>query len=447
MVLSFKNYSLILKGTNKAILKDITIDFLPGEIYCIFGHSGSGKTTMLNAMLKNLGISHEFIQKGEITLDGIDIQAIDTDKYFSEISAVLQNPADQFLFPKTIYEYSFPILNRGFSEQNAKLSFSEFVKKLNLKNEDVYTLSAGEKQALEIYSNLAAQKQFYIYDEPLANLDRKKVLEFFTEVNKLKKSGKTVIIFEHRTCLLRYLTKNNFALKEGKLNTFDFSCLTKIEPLSLKETGTNLVLSLENLSVNLAGNFNYLLKLLTLKKGEVKLITGENGIGKTTIFNLLLGNLKPANSSKIKIFFKRKTYKNLRKLKKYTSYLPHDVRYMFSESKTKLELKKVQNQTLVKKLLIDFVLTDKLEQHPFKLSHGEQQRLGLLLALAKEPMLLLLDEPTSGLDDELCFKICISIAEYINAHECSTLIITHDPRVKAYFNVEEVKIEKQALTN
>lgn len=447
MVLSFKNYSLALKESNKVILKDITIDFLPGEIYCIFGHSGSGKTTMLNAMLKNLGRSHEFIQKGEITLNDTDIQAIDTDKYFSEISAVLQNPAAQFLFPKTIYEYSFPILNRGFSKNSAKLSFSEFRKKLNLKNEDVYTLSAGEKQALEIYSNLAAQKQFYIYDEPLANLDRAKVLEFFTEVNKLKKAGKTVIIFEHRTCLLRYLTQNNFTLKEGKLSTFDFSCLTKIEPLSLKEIGSDLVLSLENLSFDFAGNFNYLLNSLTLKKGEVKLITGENGIGKTTIFNLLLGNLKPAKSSKIKIFFKRKTYKNLRKLKKYTSYLPHDVRYMFSESKTKLELKKVQNQTLVKKLLIDFGLTDKLEQHPFTLSHGEQQRLGLLLALAKEPKFLLLDEPTSGLDDELCFKICMSIAEYINTYECSTLIITHDPRVKAYFKVEEVKIEKQTLSN
>lgn len=444
MVMSFKNYSLALKETGKVILKDITIDFLPGEIYCIFGHSGSGKTTMLNAMLKNLGKSHEFIQKGEITLNGTDIQAIDTDKYFSEISAVLQNPADQFLFPKTIYEYSFPILNKGFSEVNAKLSFSKFKEKLNLKNEDVYTLSAGEKQALEIYSNLAAQKQFYIYDEPLANLDRAKVLEFFTEVNKLKKAGKTVIIFEHRTCLLRYLTQNNYTLKEGKLSTFDFSCLTKIEPLSLKEVGSDLVLSLENLSVNFAGNFNYLLNSLTLKKGEVKLITGENGIGKTTIFNLLLGNLKPAKSSKIKIFFKQKTHRNLRKLKKYTSYLPHDVRYMFSESKTKLELKKVQNQTLVKKLLIVFGLTDKLEQHPFTLSHGEQQRLGLLLALAKKPKFLLLDEPTSGLDDELCFKICMSITEYINTHECSTLIITHDLRVKAYFKVEEVKIKKQA---
>ena len=444
MVLSFKNYSLTLKETNKAILKDITIDFLPGEIYCIFGHSGSGKTTMLNAILKNLGKSHEFIQKGEITLNDTDIQAIDSDKYFSEISAVLQNPADQFLFPKTIYEYSFPVLNKGLSEFSAKLSFSMFKEKLNLTNEDVCTLSAGEKQALEIYSNLAAQKQFYIYDEPLANLDRKKVLEFFTEVNKLKKAGKTVIIFEHRTCLLRYLTQNNFTLKKGKLGGFNFSCQTKIEPLSLKEEGLDIVLSLENLSVELAGNFNYLLKSLTLKKGEVKLITGGNGIGKTTIFNLLLGNLKPVGSSKIKFFFKRKTYKNLRKLKKYTSYLPHDVRYMFSESKTKFELKKVQNQSLVERILIDFQLTDKLEQHPFTLSHGEQQRLGLLLALAKEPKFLLLDEPTSGLDDELCLKICMSIAAYMNTCDCSTLIITHDPRVKAYFKVQEIQIEKQA---
>ncbi len=442
MVLSFKNYSLSLKETGKAILKDITIDFLPGEIYCIFGHSGSGKTTMLNAMLKNLGKSHEFIQKGEITLNDTDIQAIDTDKYFSEISAVLQNPEDQFLFPKTIYEYSFPILNKGFSELSAKLSFSEFKEKLNLTNEDVYTLSAGEKQALEIYSNLAAQKQFYIYDEPLANLDRKKVLEFFTEVNKLKKAGKTVIIFEHRTCLLRYLTQNNFTLKKGKLSSFDFSCLTKIKPLSLKEASADVVLSLENLSVELTGSFNYLLKSLTLKKGELKLITGDNGIGKTTIFNILLGNLRPTKTSKVQIKFKNRVYRNLRRLKKYVSYLPHDVRYMFSETQTELELRKVKNQELAHQLLANFNLTNKLTQHPFSLSHGEQQRLGLILALAKEPEFLLLDEPTSGLDDELCFTICSTIGKYINTHECSALIITHDPRVKAYFKVEEITVKK-----
>lgn len=442
MVLSFKNYTLALKETSKVILKDITIDFLPGEIYCIFGHSGSGKTTMLNAMLKNLGKSHEFIQKGEITLNDTDIQAIDTDKYFSEISAVLQNPADQFLFPKTIYEYSFPILNKGFSELSAKLSFSDFQEKLNLTNEDVYTLSAGEKQALEIYSNLAAQKQFYIYDEPLANLDRKKVLEFFTAVNKLQKAGKTVIIFEHRTCLLRYLTQNNFTLKKGKLSSFDFSCLTKIKPLSLKEASSGVVLSLVNLSVKLTGSFNYLLKSLTLKKGEVKLITGDNGIGKTTIFNVLLGNLRPIKTSKVQIKFKNRTYRNLRRLKKYVSYLPHDVRYMFSETQTELELKKVKNQELANQLLADFNLTNKLTQHPFSLSHGEQQRLGLILALAKEPVFLLLDEPTSGLDDELCFTICKTIGKYINTHECSTLIITHDPRVKAYFKVEEIIVKK-----
>lgn len=447
MVLSFKNFSLTLKSNNLTILKNINIDFLPGEIYCIFGHSGSGKTTMLNAILKNLGQTHEFSQKGEITLNSVDIQAINSNSYFKSISAVMQNPADQFLFPKTIYEYSFPLLNIGLTEMATKLSFSEFSKKLNLVNEDVYTLSAGEKQVLEIYANINAQKQIYIYDEPLANLDRKKVLDFFSVVNKLKKAGKTVIIFEHRTCLLKYLTQNNYILKAGKLTNFDFSCTTKITPLALKEPVNVDILNIENLSVKLAGTTSFLIKHLNLKKGEIKLITGENGSGKTTIFNILLGNLRPTKTSKIQIKFKNRTYRNLRRLKKYVSYLPHDVRYMFSETQTELELKKVKNQELAYQLLADFNLTNKLTQHPFSLSHGEQQRLGLILALAKEPEFLFLDEPTSGLDDELCFTICKTIGKYINTHECSTLIITHDLRVKAYFKVEEITVKNRVFSN
>ncbi len=442
MLLSFKNYTLVLKENNRVILKDINIDFLPGEIYCIFGHSGSGKTTMLNAILKNIGKTHEFVQKGEITLNQTDIQAISADNYFKVVSAVMQNPQDQFFFPKTIYEYSFPLLNIGLSKAHTQQNFDTFSNHFKLKNQDVFTLSAGEKQILEVYANLETDKQIYIYDEPLANLDRNKVLEFFTKLNHLKKAGKTIIIFEHRRCLLRYLTANNFVLKNGELKKFDFSCFSKIKPLDLNKPLNDVALSARNLSVKLGSDFNFLLKELDLKKGELKLITGENGSGKTTIFNLLLGNLKIEKPGKVEVYLNKHKYKNLKKIKKYVSYLPHDVRYMFSENKVVKELTKVKNQTLVNKLLFEFDLNDKLEQHPFTLSHGEQQRLGLLLALAKEPKFLLLDEPTSGLDDELCFTICSAVANYTNTHCASTLLITHDPRVKAYFKVEEVVIGK-----
>ncbi len=442
MLLSFKNYTLALKENNRVILKDINIDFFPGEIYCIFGHSGSGKTTMLNAILKNIGKTHEFTQKGEITLNNTDIQTISTDNYFKVVSAVMQNPQDQFFFPKTIYEYSFPLLNIGISRAQTQQSFDTFANHFNLKNQDIFTLSAGEKQILEIYTNLDANKQIYIYDEPLANLDRNKVLEFFTKLSHLKKSGKTVIIFEHRTCLLRYLTANNFVLKNVELKKFDFSCFSKIEPLVLNKPLNDITLSVKNLSAKLGSDFIFLLKELNLNKGELKLITGENGSGKTTIFNLLLGNLKINKPGKIEVYLNKHKYKNLKKIKKCVSYLPHDVRYMFSENKVVNELTKVKNQTLVNKLLFEFALDDKLEQHPFTLSHGEQQRLGLLLALAKEPKFLLLDEPTSGLDDDLCFTICNAVADYVNTYHTSTLLVTHDPRVKAYFKVEEVVISK-----
>ncbi len=445
MLLSFKNYSLTLKENNRVILKDINIDFIPGEIYCIFGPSGSGKTTMLNSILKNLGKTHEYTQKGEITLNNTDIQTISEDNYFKVVSAVMQNPQDQFFFPKTIYEYSFPLLNIGLSKAQTQQSFNTFSNHFKLKNQDVFTLSAGEKQILETYANLENDKQIYIYDEPLANLDRNKVLEFFTTLNHLKKVGKTIIIFEHRSCLLRYLTANNFVLKNGELKKFDFSCFSKIEPLDLNEPLKDIALSAKNLSVKLGSDFNFLLKELKLNRGELKLITGENGSGKTTIFNLLLGNLKITKPGKIEVYLNKRKYKNLKKIKKYVSYLPHDVRYMFSENKVVKELNNVKNQTLVNKLLFEFGLNDKLNQHPFTLSHGEQQRLGLLLALAKEPKFLLLDEPTSGLDDKLCFTICKAVADYTNTYYASTLLITHDPRVKAYFKVEEVAISKQDI--
>ena len=147
---------------------------------------------------------------------------------------------------------------------------------------------------------------------------------------------------------------------------------------------------------------------LDVKKGEIYGFIGPNGAGKSTTIRLILDILKPDNG---KILVDNKeTYHNY-ELKYDIGYLPSEVN-LYSEMKVSEMLdynksfysKDISEKTeyLVKKLKLDE--TKVIEE----LSFGNLKKLGIILALAHEPKLIILDEPTSGLDpimQEVFFEI------------------------------------------
>lgn len=140
----------------------------------------------------------------------------------------------------------------------------------------------------------------------------------------------------------------------------------------------------------------------TIEKGEFVVIVGPSGAGKTTVLNIL-GGMDTATSGEIRVDgVNIASYSE----KKLTGYRRNDIGFVFQfynllQNLTALEnvelaLQICKNPLDAERVLIDVGLGERLNNFPAQLSGGEQQRVSIARALAKNPKLLLCDEPTGG---------------------------------------------------
>ena len=150
---------------------------------------------------------------------------------------------------------------------------------------------------------------------------------------------------------------------------------------------------------------------LSLKKGEIKAIVGASGVGKSTLFELILKNLKPFSGS----VFSKKISEVFQD--PYSSFHPsysllNQIQDVASTSKLKKYLEKMN---------LEYDLLLKL---PHELSGGQLQRASILRAILMEPELLLLDEPTSALDNVIQLEVMQMLIDL--SDNLGMLLITHD---------------------
>ncbi len=172
------------------------------------------------------------------------------------------------------------------------------------------------------------------------------------------------------------------------------------------------VLKVDNLSFGYTKDFLLFQNLsLTLKKGQIKAIVGESGVGKSTFFELILGNLKPLHgtlkASKISQVFQDP----------YSSFHPSYTLLNQIQDVAPLD----DMQRLLSEINLDYELLLKL---PHQLSGGQLQRASILRAMLMKPDLLLLDEPTSALDNVIQLEVMEMLVKNIDT--MGMLLITHD---------------------
>lgn len=161
---------------------------------------------------------------------------------------------------------------------------------------------------------------------------------------------------------------------------------------------------------------------LSLNVGEVKVIVGPSGVGKSTLFELILGRLKP-QSGNIRLAGLSQVFQD-----PYSSFHPtYTIREQISDV--------VSMEGYVNLLMQMGLQEEHLDSLPHKLSGGQLQRCSILRALLMKPKLLLLDEPTSALDNLNQLDIMKLIME--NLEEMGVLIITHDENL-AHWCADEI---------
>lgn len=194
---------------------------------------------------------------------------------------------------------------------------------------------------------------------------------------------------------------------------------------------------------------------LALSEGEFAVILGSSGAGKTTLLNLL-GGMDNATSGKIILDGKVVTELNKKGL---CEYRRSDVGFVFQfynlmPNLTALENVEIaveicKNHLSPEKTLEEVGLKERTANFPAQLSGGEQQRVSIARALAKNPKLLLCDEPTGALDYVTGKKILKCLYDVSKEQKKTVVVVTHNQAIKdiadKVFYIKSGRIEKTVI--
>tara|TARA_B100001121_G_scaffold2920_1_gene2673 strand:- start:1144 stop:2334 length:1191 start_codon:yes stop_codon:yes gene_type:complete len=196
--IKFSNVKFGYSGEDRQILNDLDLE-IPGEkMTALVGHSGAGKSTILNLIPRFYNID-----KGEIEIDGQSIYKSTVYSLRKNISLVSQ---DTTLFDDTIKNniaYANLDATHGQIEEAAKLSFAdEFINKLPKKydtliGENGVRLSGGEKQRLSIARAILKKSPIILLDEATSSLDAETESKIQKAITYLTK-GRTTVVIAHR---------------------------------------------------------------------------------------------------------------------------------------------------------------------------------------------------------------------------------------------------------
>lgn len=182
-----------------AALKDVNLKLEDGQFIGLIGHTGSGKSTLvqhLNGLMKPTG--------GEIYFNGEDIHDADFDKkkLRSQVGLVFQYPEHQLFETDVFSDVCFGPKNLGLPKKEVELRAYEALKMVGLPDEFFYQspfdLSGGQKRRVAIAGVLAMKPQVLILDEPTAGLDPKGREEILNMIRDLHNQMKcTIILVSH----------------------------------------------------------------------------------------------------------------------------------------------------------------------------------------------------------------------------------------------------------
>lgn len=173
-----------------------------------------------------------------------------------------------------------------------------------------------------------------------------------------------------------------------------------------------------------------------LEDGEFAVVLGSSGAGKTTLLNLL-GGMDNATSGEIVLDGKNITALNRKGL---TEYRRGDVGFVFQFYNLMPNLTAKENVEIAVEICKDHLdpeeilnevgLSERLNSFPAQLSGGEQQRVSIARAIAKNPKLLLCDEPTGALDYETGKKILKLLYDVSRERKRLVIVVTHNSALK-----------------
>ena len=480
-VLSISNLSVEVNNhTTAPVLKNVSFDLYPGEVFALVGESGSGKSVTSLAMMRLLPDALK-ITNGAVHFDGNDLFCATE----QEMTAVRGNHV-AMIFQEALTSLN-PVQKIGAQiEETLKLHSQldakgrreriiELLDEVGLPQPETridwfpHQLSGGQQQRVMIAMALACEPDILIADEPTTALDvtiQKQVLDLIRTLARTRKLA--VLLITHDMGVVRETAQRVGVMYKGEIieedTCEDFFRNPRAEYsrrliASLPDqdhfrdaADAAPLLKVEGLKVHFPQRKGVLQRIydwtkavddvsLSIGKGETLALVGESGCGKTTTGRAILNLEKVTDGA---ITFDGHTISQMSR----TAMLPlrRKIQVIFqdpySSMNPRMTIQRIIEEGMISlgmnlspqertERVIDLLERVKLGpdhrfRYPHEFSGGQRQRIAIARALAVEPEMIICDEPTSALDVSTRAEVLNLLQELQRDLGVSYLFITHD---------------------
>ncbi len=409
---------------------NLNLSIEAGELVILVGATGIGKTTLMRNLkpeIAPVGTRH-----GRVEVFGKELAFMQDVEPDPQVGYVFQDPDNQIVCDTVWHELAFGLENLGLDSSTMHVRVAEVAHFFGIEpwmHRACAELSGGQKQMLNLAAVLAMQPRLLLLDEPTAQLDpvaEKNFLHALFRINR--ELGITVIVSTHTPEAIVDYATSCIRLSSDGLEFADMSVFKQQgDPdRQLRLAGTVLgadakdVVTLDEVFFAYSRDARPVLRdaNLRVKQGSMHAVLGGNGSGKSTMLQLIANVHRPQHGKL------RNTLLNSQAL------LPQNPKTLFvcdtvAEELAEWEQRCGYTPAETAEMIEKYGFSAQINQHPYDLSGGQQQKLAFAKLMLTKPQLLMLDEPTKGLDGAARLDIAYTLRRYCDDGG-SVILSTHD---------------------
>jgi energy-coupling factor transport system ATP-binding protein len=481
-MIDFRRVSVTYPDGSAPVLREVTLHIPEGELCLVVGGTGSGKSTLLGAVN---GLVPHFTGgtvTGEVTVAGRSTRDNAPRNLADVVGVVRQDPRASFVADVVENELAYTMESLALPSDVMRRRVEDTLDLLGLaelRYRSVSTLSGGEAQRVAIGAVLGAHPRVLVLDEPTSALDPAAAEDVLAALQRLVHDlGMTVLMAEHRLeRVVQYadsvvwLPGVGLPIERG--TPADIMARAPVAPpvvelgramgwspvpltvrdarrraAGLRESlperpvmtsaavvAGDVVASAKGVTVRYGSLVAVNRIELSVRAGEIVAVMGRNGAGKSSLFGVLTGLIKPATGTVTLGGADPRTLRG-RDLIRHVGLVPQQPADLLYAETVELECAAADEESGqpngTAAALLGSIAGDGIDTttHPRDLSEGQRLALALAVVLTAAPPLVLLDEPTRGLDYAAKARLVVALRA-LAADGHAIMLATHDVELAA----------------